>query len=68
MINSCLISWKEVSRVIRDILVYWENKLSTAKPAELKGLLTNMMRERRQYDLETEKALVALNDRYAPKE
>lgn len=49
------------------MLVYWENKLSTARPEELKPLLDNMMRERRQYDLDTEKAIVALNEKYAPK-
>lgn len=53
--------------MISDMLVYWENKLATAQPAELKTLLYNMMRERKQYDPETEKAIVALNEKYAPK-
>ena len=51
----------------RDMLVYWENKLSAARPEELKTLLGHMMRERKQYDPETEKAIVALNEKFSKK-
>jgi hypothetical protein len=53
--------------MIQDILAYWERTLAAAKPEELKGMLQNLMKERKQYDPETEKALVALHDRYAQK-
>ncbi len=53
--------------MIQDILSYWEKTLAAAKPEDLKGMLQNLMKERKQFDPETEKALVALRDRYAQK-
>ncbi|MBI5378720.1 MAG: hypothetical protein HZA23_01005 [Nitrospirae bacterium] len=53
--------------MIQDILSYWEKTLAAAKPEDLKGMLENLMKERKQFDPETEKALVVLHDRYAQK-
>lgn len=53
--------------MIRDLISYWERKLESAKPEELPELLRNLMKERVQFDPDTQKALVDLNTKYAPK-
>ena len=54
-------------QMIQDLISYWERKLENAKPEELPELLRNLMKERVQFDPDTQKAMVDLNTKYAPK-
>jgi hypothetical protein len=51
--------------MIRDLITFWEKKLESAAPDEREGLLANMMKERMQFDPDTQKALVELNEKYS---
>ena len=52
--------------MISDLIIYWKKKLDSAKPEELEDLLSNMMKERMQFDPDTQKALVELNEKHSP--
>jgi len=52
--------------MINDLIDFWAKKLKEATPEEREDLLSNMMKERMQFDPDTQKALVELNEKYAP--